>query len=78
MVLDQITSEEVVSTYLRRLERLKRLRNRHEQELNDQGVRLLNRTIFEAYCVLRDIGAEDKARQLLQEPSVLPVQEIAS
>jgi len=56
---------EVRGVYLRRLERLQKLRNRHEQELNHQGVRLLNRSIFEAYCVCRDIGAEAEARAIL-------------
>ncbi len=56
---------EVRGVYLQRLERLRRLRDRHEQELNHQGVRLLNRSIFEAYCVCRDIGAEREARAIL-------------
>ena len=51
--------------YLRRLERLQRLRGRHEQELNHQGVRLLNRSIFEAYCACRDLGVEREARAIL-------------
>ena len=51
--------------YLQRLERLQRLRQRHEQELNHQGVRLINRSIFEAYCICRDIGAEREARAIL-------------
>lgn len=60
-------SPEVRAVYLRRLERLQRLRTRHEQELNHQGVRLLNRSIFEAYCVCRDLGAEKEARIILSQ-----------
>lgn len=77
MAVDQnlAVSKEVVPIYLRRLERLRRLRNRHEQELNKEGVRLLNRTIFETYCVLRTNGAEDRAQQILFRN---PVTEIVS
>ena len=56
---------ELRRVYLERLDRLQRLRRRHEQELNHQGVRLINRSIFEAYCVCRDIGAEPEARAIL-------------
>jgi hypothetical protein len=57
---------ELRRVYLQRLERLQRLRQRHEQELNHQGVRLLNRSIFEAYCMCREIGAQDEARAILE------------
>jgi len=60
-------SPEVRAVYLGRLERLQGLRTRHEQELNHQGVRLLNRSIFEAYCVCRDIGAAQEARAILSQ-----------
>jgi|SRR3972149_9855163 len=53
--------------YLQRLERLQRLRRQHEQELNGQGIRLLNRSVFAAYCACRDAGAEDEAREILGE-----------
>jgi hypothetical protein len=56
---------ELRRVYLERLDRLQRLRLRHEQELNGQGVRLLNRSIFEAYCMCREIGAEDEARAII-------------
>ena len=36
--------------YLSRLRRLLRLRRDHFDELNDQGLRLLDRSIFAAYC----------------------------
>jgi hypothetical protein len=63
---------ELRHVYLQRLERLQRLRQRHERELNHQGVRLLNRSIFEAYCMCREIGAEDEARAILEQYEAEP------
>jgi|FLYL01.1.fsa_nt_gi hypothetical protein len=54
-------------TYLRRLERIIRLRQRHYHELNEDGLRLLDRSIFAAYCDCRDAGMENDARKVLQE-----------
>jgi hypothetical protein len=54
------------SVYLRRLERLQRLRLQHESALNQRGIRLLDRSVFAAYCACRDIGVEPEARQILQ------------
>jgi hypothetical protein len=51
--------------YLRRLERLVRLRRVHEEELNERGIRLLDHAIFAAYCDCRAVGAEREARDLL-------------
>ena len=53
--------------YLRRLRRLLRLRQHHQEDLNVQGLRLLDRSIFAAYCDCRDVGAVDKARDILRE-----------
>lgn len=53
--------------YLRRLQRLLRLRQQHEQELNGLGTRLLDRSIFAAYCDCRNVGAGEKARAVLHE-----------
>jgi hypothetical protein len=55
------------SVYLQRLQRLRRLRHQHEQELNRQGLRLLDRSAFAAYCACREVGAEDEARKILRE-----------
>jgi hypothetical protein len=55
------------SVYLQRLQRLRRLRHQHEQELNRQGLRLLDRSAFAAYCACREVGAEDEAREILRE-----------
>ncbi len=53
--------------YLRRLRRMVRLRHQHSQDLNQQGLRLLDRSIFAAYCDCRDVGAGHKARDVLGE-----------
>jgi len=53
--------------YLNRLRRLLRLRRDHLDELNDQGLRLLDRSIFAAYCDCIDIGEGDAARAILKD-----------
>jgi hypothetical protein len=53
--------------YLQRLRRLLRLRRDHFDELNDQGLRLLDRSIFAAYCDCIDIGQGDAAKSVLKD-----------
>jgi hypothetical protein len=53
--------------YIARLRRLLRLRKQHEGELNEQGLRLLDRAISSAYCDCRDSGLQDQALALLEE-----------
>jgi hypothetical protein len=53
--------------YLSRLRRLLRLRRDHFEELNDQGLRLLDRSIFAAYCDCLDIGEGDAAKDVLKD-----------
>ena len=53
--------------YLNRLRRLLRLRRDHFEELNDQGLRLLDRSIFAAYCDCIDIGQGEAARAVLKD-----------
>ena len=53
--------------YLNRLRRLLRLRRDHFDELNEQGLRLLDRSIFAAYCDCIDIGQGDAAREVLKD-----------
>ncbi len=53
-----------------RIERLLRLRREHEPELNSQGIRLLDRAIFAAFCACREAGAEDKAKLILRQAKV--------
>ena len=53
--------------YLSRLRRLLRLRRDHFDELNEQGLRLLDRSIFAAYCDCLDIGQGESARNILKD-----------
>lgn len=53
--------------YIARMRRLLRLRGQHEHELNEQGMRLIDRAIFSAYCDCRDAGLQDQALALLEE-----------
>jgi len=62
--------EQVKNVYVGRLERLLRLRSEHKEELNGQGLRLLDRSIFAAYCACRENGSEDRARIILREANV--------
>lgn len=61
------TSEQLREGYLSRLRRLLRLRRDHFEELNDQGLRLLDRSIFAAYCDCLDIGESDAAKSVLKD-----------
>jgi len=58
------------SIHLERLRRLLHLRRQYERELNARGLRLLDRSVFAAYCDCRDIGAEEQACALLREAHV--------
>ena len=57
--------------YADRMERLLRLRREHEQELNSQGIRLLDRAIFAAYCACREAGVEETAKSILLDANVI-------
>ncbi len=59
--------EQLREGYLSRLRRLLRLRRDHFDELNDAGLRLLDRSIFAAYCDCLDIGQGDAARAVLKD-----------
>lgn len=52
--------------YLQRLRRLLRLRRDHYEELNLQGLRLLDRSIFAAYCDCVEIGEIESAKEVLK------------
>ena len=43
------------------------MRRDHFEELNDQGLRLLDRSIFAAYCDCLDIGEGDAAKDVLKD-----------
>ena len=59
--------EQLREGYIARLRRLLRLRRDHFDELNDAGLRLLDRSIFAAYCDCLDIGQGDAARAVLKD-----------
>jgi hypothetical protein len=59
--------ESLRAVYLKRLERLQQLRRQHELDLNKEGLRLLDRSLFAAYCACRDAGAEAEARRILNQ-----------
>ena len=61
------TTAQLKDGYLSRLRRLLRLRRDHFEELNDQGLRLLDRSIFAAYCDCLDIGEGDAAKDVLKD-----------
>jgi hypothetical protein len=65
-----VSGEALRALQLRRLERLLRLRRQHEHDLNRQGLRLIDRAVFAAYCDCRDAGAGDDARHVLREAAL--------
>jgi hypothetical protein len=56
--------------FLRRLNRLLRLRQEQSTELNGEGVRLIDRAIYSTYCDACDVGVVAEAQKLLRR---LPV-----
>ena len=56
--------------FLRRLNRLLRLRQDQGGELNGDGVRLIDRAIYATYCDACDVGVVVEAQKLLRR---LPV-----
>lgn len=58
---------DIQEAYLKRLRRLLRLRRDHRNQLNEAGVRLLDRSIFAAYCDCLDTGVGFTAQHLLRE-----------
>ncbi len=56
--------------FLRRLNRLLRLRQEQGPELNGDGVRLKDMAIYATYCDASDVGAAEEAQKLLRR---LPV-----
>jgi hypothetical protein len=53
------------TTFVRRLERLIRLRREYSQDLNPLGLRLLDRSIHATYKDCVDFGAAEQAKQLV-------------
>jgi hypothetical protein len=52
--------------FLGRLNRLLRLRSDQSRQLNEDGMRLIDRTIYSTYCDAVDLGATEEAQQMLQ------------
>ena len=65
--INRARPEQLKDGYLARLRRLLRLRRDHYDELNDAGLRLLDRSIFAAYCDCLDIGQGEAARSVLKD-----------
>jgi hypothetical protein len=61
-----ISSRDLQKAYLQRLRRLLRLRRDHHCQLNEVGLRLLDRSIFAAYCDCLDVGAGSFAQHVLR------------
>jgi hypothetical protein len=57
--------------YLRRLNRMLRLRSEQSRQLNEDGVRLLDRAIYSTYCDAVDLGVTGEAQRLLHRFAVL-------
>jgi hypothetical protein len=51
--------------FLRRLNRLLRLRAEQSVQLNDDGVRLIDRAIYSTYCDAVDLSVAGEAQKLL-------------
>jgi len=57
------------NAYLRRLRRLLRLRTDHHEDLNDQGLWLLDRSIFTSYRDCVDLGVGFVAQGIIHRLS---------
>lgn len=56
--------------FLRRLQRLLRLRTEQSDELNGDGLRLIDRAIYATYCDATDVGVAEAAQDILREVPV--------
>jgi hypothetical protein len=52
--------------FLRRLNRLLRLRTEQAGQLNEDGVLLIDRAIYSTYCDAGDLGVADEAQKLVR------------
>jgi len=53
--------------FLRRLNRLLRLRSDQVDELNGDGRRLIDRAIYATYCDASDVGVAEEAQKILRQ-----------
>jgi hypothetical protein len=51
--------------FLRRLNRLLRLRADQSAQLNEDGVRLIDRAVYSTYCDAVDLGVAEEAQKLV-------------
>lgn len=56
--------------FLGQLARMLRLRSEQSGQLNEEGVRLIDRAIYSTYCDAVDLGAAMEAQQLLHRYAV--------
>jgi hypothetical protein len=61
---------EMQGVYLRRLRRLLQLRRNHEEQLNPEGIHLLDKSIYATYCDCVSVGAPEAAQEVLRRSSV--------
>ena len=60
------------SHFLQRLNRLLKLRSEQSGQLNEDGLRLMDRTIYATYCDAVDIGVTEEAQRLLHRSAAAP------
>ena len=63
--------------FLSQLARMLRLRSEQSSQLNEEGVRLIDRAIYSTYCDAVDIGVADEAQSLLHTHAVRSRDKIA-
>jgi hypothetical protein len=56
--------------FVSRLGRMLRLRSEQAGQLNEEGVRLIDRAIYSTYCDGVDLGAAEEAQNLLHKHAV--------
>jgi len=67
------TNIELQGIFLRRLRRLLQLRRNHEGQLNYEGTRLLDRSIYATYCDCTSVGALGAAQEAIRRSSLTVV-----
>ncbi len=60
------------SHFLQRLSRLLKLRSEQRGQLNDDGLRLIDRTIYATYCDAVEVGVTEEAQRLLHRSAAAP------
>jgi len=61
---------EMQGVYLRRLQRLLDLRRNHEGQLNFEGMRLIDKSIYATYCDCVSVDASEAAQEVLRRSTV--------